>query len=73
MARVTTSGVVTEFPNVFSGVWGITAGPDGRVWFAGGLGIGAISSTGVVEPFPLPGPARRERNAACEPLTAHDG
>jgi virginiamycin B lyase len=60
LARVTTSGVVTEFPNVLPGLWGITAGPDGRVWFAeGGSGkLGAISSTGVVEQFPLPGPAR---------------
>ena len=58
LARVTTSGVVTEFPDVFPRMWGITAGPDNRVWFAGGLGIGAISSAGVVEQFTLPGPAR---------------
>jgi len=58
LARVTTSGVVTEFPDILPGLWGITVGPDNRIWFASGSGIGAISSAGVVERFTLPGPAR---------------
>ena len=53
VARITTSGVVTEFAS--SGLpWGIAAGPDGNVWFAENANpgyIARISPTGTLTEF----------------------
>jgi streptogramin lyase len=55
IARITTAGVITEFPTPTPGalVQGITAGPDGNLWFAEGAGqIGTIVPTSL-PPSPL--------------------
>ncbi len=67
IGRITTSGVVTEFPVPAlappppgstvppATVNGIVAGPDGALWFAGEPGeIGRITTSGVVTEFPVP-------------------
>jgi streptogramin lyase len=61
IGRITTAGVVTEYPIVTgnSHLQGITAGPDGAVWFtvAGndGVGrIGRITTAGAASEFPFP-------------------
>jgi streptogramin lyase len=66
IGRITTSGVVTEFPVPALAappdsvappptVNGIVAGPDGALWFAGVPGeIGRITTSGVVTEFPVP-------------------
>jgi streptogramin lyase len=43
--------------------WGITAGPDGNVWFTESRGnaIGRISPTGVIRSYPLPTPRSAPR------------
>jgi streptogramin lyase len=59
--RITTAGVVTEFPSGLPGLpYGdgaeaITAGPDGNLWFTGRTAIGRITIIGSVTVFPLPG------------------
>jgi streptogramin lyase len=47
---------MSTIPTPFSSPLGITAGPDGALWFAEGFGnkIGRITTTGVVEEFPVP-------------------
>ena len=56
-ARAAPVGVVTEFdlPNPQSALRGITAGPDGNVWFTEGAAhqIGRITPSGVITEFPL--------------------
>ncbi len=49
------AGTVTEFPATGAS-FGITAGPDGNLWFtATGAGqIGRITTTGLVTLFPVP-------------------
>jgi streptogramin lyase len=67
VGRITTSGVVTEFPVPALApprpdstvppptVNGIVAGPDGALWFAGVPGeIGRITNSGVVTEFAVP-------------------
>jgi streptogramin lyase len=67
VGRITTSGVVTEFPvpvlaapppdsiGLVSTVNGIVAGPDGALWFAGVPGeIGRLTTSGVVTEFAVP-------------------
>ncbi|MEI9982065.1 MAG: hypothetical protein WDN69_01900 [Aliidongia sp.] len=55
---------ITEFPIPTPGLLpaGITAGPDGALWFAGGVGtpamIGRIATNGTVTEFPLPAPGK---------------
>jgi streptogramin lyase len=60
IGKITTSGVVTEYPVNLTGTWtgplGITAGPDGALWFvekAAGR-IGRITTSGVVTEYPIP-------------------
>jgi streptogramin lyase len=62
IGRITTAGVVTEFP-VPHGAGGITAGPDGNLWFTnysaqiqslGPAYVGRITTAGVVTEFPVP-------------------
>jgi streptogramin lyase len=50
------AGTVTEF-NVPGGVFGITAGPDGNLWFTGAGAIGRITPSGAITLFPVPGSA----------------
>ena len=50
------AGTVTEF-NVPGGVFGITAGPDGNLWFTGSSAIGRITPSGTITLFPVPGSA----------------
>jgi streptogramin lyase len=67
--RITTAGVITEFPIPTTGSTlctsgfplgtcpeGITAGPDGNLWFveAGGNNVGRITPAGVITEFPIP-------------------
>jgi virginiamycin B lyase len=61
IGRITTSGVITEYPvpNSFVGITCITAGPDGAIWFGsgpvGGPGrIGRITPAGVITEFSSP-------------------
>jgi streptogramin lyase len=70
VGRISTAGVVTEFavpdvpppagsPPGTAGtpvtLTGITAGPDGALWFVGAPGeVGRISTAGVVTEFPVP-------------------
>ena len=57
-AAAASSVTVTEFPlpNGTGFPDGITAGPDGNVWFAeqDGQSIGRITSSGVITEFPIP-------------------
>ena len=49
------AGTVTEF-NVPGGVFGITAGPDGNLWFTEAANdIGRITPAGLVTQFPVAG------------------
>jgi streptogramin lyase len=58
IGRMTTAGVVTEFPLPSGGSfpYAITAGPDGNVWFteAAGNAIGKITPAGVITEYPIP-------------------
>jgi streptogramin lyase len=60
IGRITPGGMITEFPiapHFFGIPYGITAGPDGNLWFAESNtlypGIGRITTTGQVTPFPF--------------------
>jgi streptogramin lyase len=62
IGRVTPEGMVREFllpfgPEVTSMPYGITAGPDGNIWFAESYSemIGRITPDGVLTQFPVPG------------------
>jgi virginiamycin B lyase len=71
IGRITTSGVVTEFPKTGSSsaqfvFTNIAAGPDGALWFgfarpmspvSGRMGIGRITTTGMISEFLLPVPS----------------
>jgi virginiamycin B lyase len=57
IGRITTSGIVTEFPLTPSAYpQGITSGPDGALWFteAGGNQIGRITLSGAITEFAIP-------------------
>ena len=60
IGRITTAGVVTEFPvpTSASSPQGIAAGTDGALWFTeSGTGkIGRITTAGVITEFPIPKP-----------------
>ncbi len=53
-----TAGTITEFPVPIAGSepWGITLGPDGKMWFTdpGANKIGRITTSGTVTEFLLP-------------------
>ena len=61
IARVTPAGVITEFPVLTPDgrPEGITAGPDGNLWFceARGAKIGRITPAGAITEFATPHPA----------------
>src|SRR5213593_3045232 len=48
---------ITEYPTptANSNPVGITAGPDGNLWFTGGLGITKVTTSGVFTGYPVPG------------------
>ena len=61
LVSVAGAATITEFslPTAFSGPLGITAGPDGALWFTeagtGGTSkIGRITTAGAITEFPLP-------------------
>ena len=58
IGRITTAGVITEFPvpTAGSSPRGITAGPDGNLWFTEWLSgkIGRITPAGVISEFTTP-------------------
>lgn len=59
IGRITPSGTITEFPISTTNGWpggGITAGPDGALWFTTGAAntIGRITTTGTVTHYPVP-------------------
>ena len=59
IGRITPGGAITEF-SLPSGSypWGITAGPDGNLWFTelSGNNIARITTAGVITEFPVPTP-----------------
>jgi virginiamycin B lyase len=66
VGRITPAGTITEFPvprlpylstTVPADLGPIVAGPDDRLWFATGLGVGSITTSGEVATFALPEPA----------------
>jgi virginiamycin B lyase len=56
--RIATSGTITEYPVTTAGSQpnGITAGPDGALWFTEytGNNIGRITTAGVITEYPVP-------------------
>ena len=52
------AGTITEFPlpTTSSAPFGITLGPDGKVWFTESQGnkIGRITTSGAITEFPVP-------------------
>src|SRR5262249_7794479 len=57
VGRITTAGVITEFPLSFSGAAAdIVAGPDGALWFAefDANKIGRITTAGAITEFFIP-------------------
>jgi streptogramin lyase len=66
VAKVTTSGVVTEYPipnSVNATPFGIALGPDGNLWFTENSAnkIGRITIEGIITGYPIP-------TAASDPL-----
>lgn len=63
--------VITEFPipTALSGPEGITAGPDGNLWFteAAANKIGRITPDGSITEFPIPTAASRPRKITAGP------
>ena len=55
VARITPSGVVTEFtiPTPHSGPINIAVGPDKNIWFTGRDKLGRVTADGVITEFPL--------------------
>src|SRR5271165_1196985 len=51
VAKITTSGVETEYPLTQGGGNGITTGPDGNIWFTEGGGLGYVTPGGAVTEF----------------------
>src|SRR6185503_6836223 len=57
VVRVTTTGVVTDFPvTAPSSPFGLAAGRDGRLWFTefANNRVNAITTAGVITPFTVP-------------------
>ncbi|HEX5853552.1 MAG TPA: hypothetical protein VFY36_10715, partial [Solirubrobacteraceae bacterium] len=55
--KITTSGVVTEYPLTENSPLGITAGPDGNLWFVGSYNtkskVGKVTTSGVITEYPI--------------------
>ena len=58
IGRISPSSTIKEFPvpTANGGVYVITAGPDGNLWFTEGTAnkIGRISPSGTIKEFPVP-------------------
>jgi streptogramin lyase len=59
IGRLTTAGVLSGsymLPTIFGSPVGITAGPDGALWFVeeGGNNVGRITTDGVIAEYPIP-------------------
>jgi len=61
IGRITTAGVVTEYSGPTRSPYGITAGPDGALWFNEANSVppivpklGRITTSGIIDVFPLP-------------------
>ena len=54
LARVSTSGTITQFPAGVPRIEAITTGSDGNLWFAFPGGIGRMTTAGVVTRYGLP-------------------
>lgn len=59
IGRITPAGAMTLFPlpSIYpdlTGVYGMTAGSDGAIWFTHGTGIGRITAAGAVTQYALP-------------------
>ena len=72
VGRITPTGTITEFPVSSANGWppgGITAGPDGHLWFtqSGANAIGRISTTGVLTADPVPTPNSGPQDIARGP------
>ncbi len=51
VAKISTSGVETEYALTLQGFYGITTGPDGNVWFTEYGGVAYVTTAGVVNEF----------------------
>ena len=81
IGRITPTGIITEYPLLtpFTTLGGITAGPDGNMWFTEtfhsgvvavpplGGAIGRITPTGTVTEYPLPTAGSSPRGIAAGP------
>src|SRR5262249_42921847 len=78
IGRITTAGVITEFPLPLSvdcqqfgtcSPSGITAGPDGNLWFVETLGnrIKRITTSGAITEFTIPTPRSFPENITVGP------
>src|SRR5205814_275274 len=71
IGRTTMEGVTTEYaiPTPRSYPEGITAGPDGALWFTEALvnKIGRITTDGVITEYPIPTPSTYPRGIAAGP------
>jgi streptogramin lyase len=56
VARVTPSGVITEFDPPSLGSAYITAGPDGNLWFTGGDKVVRLTTSGMFTQYRIPSP-----------------
>jgi streptogramin lyase len=56
VGRITTAGVITEFPTGAVSLGDITGGPDGNLWFVYQSGVGRITTSGTTTLFPTAGP-----------------
>jgi len=56
IARITTKGVITEYPIPGEGLGSITTGPDGNLWFTGSNRVGRMTPAGRVTEFPTTDP-----------------
>src|SRR5579872_6534365 len=55
IGRITTGGTLTEYALNKTGAWGITAGPDGSLWFTEDVGkIGRITLAGTITEYATP-------------------
>lgn len=63
---MTPTGTVTIFPVPGGSNGGIIAGPDGNLWFTGGVTIGKTTTSGTVTVYPLP-------VTACGPMNITAG
>ena len=68
---MTTSGAFTEYPipTAGSNPIGITAGPDGALWFTegGGNKIGRVTTSGAFTEYPIPTPGSSPQGITAGP------